>query len=125
MLLGIGQGGLVPGLPAHPLPHGTDSELFAQTLEKATRKASKTQDGAREEDEVALRAAARDVEAYFLKEMLASMRKTVPSGGLFEKSFAKETYEAMLDEKLAEEMAKAGGIGLGELIVKQLRERDW
>lgn len=64
--------------------------------------------------------AARALESIFLQALLQGMRRTVPEGGLFPKGFAVETYEGMYDQHLAEEMAKAGGIGLARLIVEQL-----
>ncbi len=56
--------------------------------------------------------AAASFEALFLQHLLQSMRKTVPKSGLIDTGFAGETFLAMLDDALAQEMAKAGGIGL-------------
>jgi len=67
-----------------------------------------------------LEEAAAAFEALFLQHMIQTMRKTVPKGGLIELGFAGETYMSMLDQALAEEMAKAGGIGLGRLLIDQL-----
>lgn len=67
-----------------------------------------------------LEEAVASFEALFLHHLLRTMRKTVPKGGLIDMGFAGETYLDMLDEALAEEMAKAGGIGLRNLLLDQL-----
>lgn len=74
-------------------------------------------EGARPEG---LEEAVASFEAFFLNFLLQSMRKTVPKGGIIDLGFAGETYTGMLDQALSEEMAKAGGIGLGKLLIDQL-----
>lgn len=69
----------------------------------------------------ALRQVAAEFESIFIHLLLQGMRRTVPEGGLIEKSFAAETYENMYDEHLAQTMAQAGGMGLADMIVDQLR----
>lgn len=91
---------------------------FAQLLQKANSDKSQVASTRNKADE--LLEAARALEAHFLKELLTRMRATVPRGGLFEQSFASDTYEEMLDAEYAESMAKAGGIGLAELLYQQL-----
>lgn len=68
----------------------------------------------------ALAEAAASFEALLLYQMLQAMRKTVPKGGLIDTGFAGETYLGMLDDALAQEMAKAGGIGLAKILLDQL-----
>ncbi len=70
--------------------------------------------------EKALRKACADFEAIIFRQMLSAMRKSIPDSGLFEKSHAREIYESMNDEKLADKMAHGKGSGLGELLFKQL-----
>lgn len=71
-------------------------------------------------DREALQRAAEEFEAFFLQQMLSVMRRTVPEGGFLKKDHAHEIFEGMLDEALAGEMARAGGIGLANLLVAQL-----
>lgn len=71
-------------------------------------------------DAEALQRAAEEFEAFFLQQMLSVMRRTVPEGGFLEKDHAHQIFEGMLDEALAGEMARAGGIGLANLLVAQL-----
>ena len=39
--------------------------------------------------------------------------------------FAIDTYQGMLDQAIADEMATAGGIGIGDLLFEQLRPHVW
>ncbi|MBD3346242.1 MAG: transglycosylase SLT domain-containing protein [Chitinivibrionales bacterium] len=66
------------------------------------------------------RKVAREFEGLFCQMMLRQMRKTVPDGGLFEKSLGEKIYTDMLDEKYAEQMAKHASLGLAELILEQV-----
>jgi peptidase M23-like protein/rod binding protein len=69
---------------------------------------------AREEDSVK---AARQLEAYFLRQVLAE----VSSGdGLAGAGFAADTFHQMFNESLADAMAGGGGIGLGKDFAAQL-----
>ena len=52
------------------------------------------------------------------------MRKTVPDGGLFcNKGSRWNTYTMMIDQKVAEDLAKkGGGIGLKKILFNQLKK---
>lgn len=71
-------------------------------------------------DKNALVAAAKQFESLLLHEMIKAMRKTVPEGGLTERSFGRKIFTEMQDEKLARAMANVGGIGLHRILVDQL-----
>lgn len=67
-----------------------------------------------------LRQVARDFEAIFIKQMLDSMRSTLnPENRMIDTGMAGEFYEDMLYDEYAQLMAKTGGFGLAEMIVKQ------
>lgn len=66
--------------------------------------------------------AAQGMEANFLKEMMKNMRKTVRESPELEGSAGYTTFRGMLDDHYAESAAKTQGIGLAELIVKQIME---
>lgn len=68
-----------------------------------------------------LRWAAQQLEAMYLQELFTAMRKTVPEGGLFSQNFSTRTYQEMLDAEQAKSLAQAGGVGLAEVILKQMR----
>ncbi|MBL8512047.1 MAG: flagellar assembly peptidoglycan hydrolase FlgJ [Betaproteobacteria bacterium] len=74
--------------------------------------------GAADNPDRALKAAATQFEALFMNMILKSMRDALPKDELTA-SQAGDTYTAMLDQKLAENMA-ARGTGLADLMVKQL-----
>lgn len=67
-----------------------------------------------------LHKACADFEAVFLYQMLKTMRKTVPASGLLDKMGGKDTYEMLTDQKVSEELAKKGGLGLQNVLFKQL-----
>jgi len=51
------------------------------------------------------------------------MRNTVPSGDPAMKSFGKDTYNMLFDQKIAEEMSNKGhGIGLQTILFNQLNK---
>jgi len=69
----------------------------------------------------ALKDVAGEFEALFVQMMLRSMRDAVPRGGLFGGN-GMETYEQMLDQQLALDLSRQGGVGLRELLVEQLSD---
>lgn len=71
-------------------------------------------------DKSDLEKVAKDFEVLFINMLMKSMRTTIGDSGLVEKSNQREIFESMLDEAYAERMADAGGVGIGDLIVKQL-----
>jgi len=71
-------------------------------------------------DEDRLKEACQQFEAVFLNMMLQSMRATVPKSDLFGADQGKEIFESMLDQKLSENMAKAGETGLADMLYRQL-----
>lgn len=66
-----------------------------------------------------LRRAAAEFESLFINQMLKSMRETVAKSELFHGGNAEEIYTSMLDTELSKSMAKAGGIGLADMLLKQ------
>ncbi|OUS11535.1 flagellar rod assembly protein/muramidase FlgJ [Gammaproteobacteria bacterium 53_120_T64] len=74
---------------------------------------------ARDGDSEALSGAAKQFESVFVQMMLKAMRDTVPEGGLFE-SEQMDFYEGMFDQQLSLNIANGKGIGLAEVIERQL-----
>lgn len=66
----------------------------------------------------------KEFEALFIKQLLKEMRKTVPDGGLFEKSSEMDTYEEMLDGAFAQAMADSGQFGIAKQIEEQVRLQE-
>ncbi|MBZ0106814.1 MAG: flagellar assembly peptidoglycan hydrolase FlgJ [Sulfuricella denitrificans] len=66
------------------------------------------------------RAAAQQFEALFLNMMLKSMREATPEEGLFDNSNT-QLYTSMMDSQLAQSMSKGKGIGLADMLVRQMQ----
>lgn len=66
--------------------------------------------------------AAQGMEANFMKEMVRNMRKTVQESPEMENSRGYQIFRGMLDDQYAEDAVKSQGIGLAELIVRQVLE---
>lgn len=68
-----------------------------------------------------LREACEGFEAMFLSMMYKQMRATVPESELFgKKSNAIQIFEDMRDTELMTQVSKAGGIGIADMMYKQL-----
>ena len=52
--------------------------------------------------------------------ILPCLTIAIPSGGLIEKSYAREVFESMLDDQLAEEAAKKSSFGLSHMLYRHL-----
>jgi Rod binding domain-containing protein len=61
-----------------------------------------------------IKQASQEFEAIFLSQILKGLRRTVP--GQEEKSAMSQSYLELVDEQLAADLAKKGGIGLGRMI---------
>ncbi len=67
-----------------------------------------------------LRRACGDFEALILKQMISSMRDSIPQSGLLGGGYADKMYQSMRDDQLSREMAGGQGMGLGEVLYRQL-----
>ena len=68
-----------------------------------------------------LKKACADFESIFINYMLKTMRRAVPQSGT-NKFAGKDIYSTMIDQKVAEDLAKrGGGIGLQEMLLRQLK----
>ena len=68
----------------------------------------------------ALKAAAQQFESVFLNMMLKSMRDATPQDGATD-SEQTRMFTGMMDQQLAQSMSSGRGIGLADMLVKQLR----
>jgi Rod binding protein len=80
--------------------------------------------GRRTQDDAKLKAACREMEAVFLNMLLGEMRKSVPKGGLIDESSGEEIMRSMLDSELTKNMSQAGGIGLADMLYRQLSPKE-
>ncbi len=74
----------------------------------------------RNNDPKEIKKAAQMMEGFFLSMLLKEMDKTIPRTGLMDGGTAEEFFREMLYDKMGEDMARAGGIGLGDMITRQL-----
>ncbi len=70
-----------------------------------------------------LHKACADFESLFIFQMLKTMRDTIPADGLLGKTAGKDVYDMMMDQKVSEELAKKGGMGLQKVLFNQLSRR--
>ena len=91
-----------------------DNEITRPSAEGQTISGGKKMADAENLEEVS-----RQFESIFIHQMLKAMRKTVVRSDLLG-SFAGEQYESMMDEELSKEISKHKGIGLAEVIHRQL-----
>jgi flagellar protein FlgJ len=81
---------------------------------------SRLRSAAREQSPQALEGVARQFQAVFLKMMLKSMRDASFGDPLFD-SQATGFYRDLFDQQMTLELSKTQGLGLAELMVRQLR----
>lgn len=62
-------------------------------------------------------------EKHFLREITKAMRSTVPESGFIKKNNAERIFQEQLDGEYVEKWGARGGIGLADLIYKQLVEK--
>ncbi len=96
------------------MPTQLDATTAAQAI--TTEKVSGSK-----HSEAQIQKVARDFEAIFLRMLLKEMRSSVQKSGLMGNSRATEFFESMYDEQIADEMSKAGGVGLSQIVYNQLQ----
>lgn len=71
-----------------------------------------------------LKRAVADFESLFINQMFKSMRETIGKSELFHGGKAEDIYTSMLDTELSKNMAQAGGIGLANMLLRQLSDQE-
>lgn len=69
-----------------------------------------------------LRKACKDFEAIFIANMLKEMRKSIPKTGFLDSGHGSDIYRSMMDQKIAEKIVNAKGLGIAEILFKQLQQ---
>ena len=77
---------------------------------------------ARDNNEAALREVAGQFEALFIQMMLKSMRDANLGEGLLDSEHSR-TYQSMYDRQIALDLSKRQGLGLAEMMVRQLSRK--
>ena len=88
----------------------------------AAEGAGKSAPCAKRQEEI--RQAATQFEAMLLQQMLKSMWATVPNDGIFGGSREEEYYRDMLTEGLAETIAEQQGIGIRDVIIRDIERLE-
>lgn len=70
-----------------------------------------------------LREVSKSYEKHFLREMVKSMRSSVHESELIPKSMGERIYAEKLDDQYVESWGEAGGIGLADLIYKDVKTK--
>lgn len=91
---------------------------FAAKLESAAKQLPADQDDQK------LRATCKEMESVFLNYMLTQMRSTVPKVTLMGDNSKTDIFQSMLDGELSKNMAQAGGIGIADMIYRQLSQNQ-
>ncbi len=74
-------------------------------------------------DDKKLKGTLQEFESIFLYYLLKEMRNTVHRTGLLDGGRAEEFFQEMLDEELSKNLARANGIGIAQMLYKQLSLR--
>ena len=95
-----------------PLAHVSGLAVDPKALSGLRTRVAKDPEGA-------LKETARQFEAIFLDMMLKSMRTAAPGDSLLDSSETK-IFTGLLDHEFARKLADRGGIGLADLMMRQL-----
>ncbi len=108
-----------------------DSVKFSKILKEVQGRAEKAlnpkeaaalqEAKAMEKRDKELRKACEGFEAMFLSMMYRQMRATVPENELFGESNALKIFQDMRDDELMKNVAAGGGIGIADMMYKQLK----
>lgn len=96
----------------------SDSKLLASAAWDA-QSLNELKSKAGEDPAANIRPVARQVEGMFVQMMLKSMRDALPKDGLFSSEHTR-LYTSMYDQQIAQQMTAGKGLGLAEMMVKQM-----
>ncbi|HMS55186.1 MAG TPA: rod-binding protein [Fimbriimonadaceae bacterium] len=68
--------------------------------------------------------AVKGIESMFLKDLLATMRKSVGKTS-FGQGYGSELYQDMFDQALAESASKSGSLGIGTMVKRDFSKTIW
>ena len=101
----------------------TQNNLFNQLTEKNLERMRGQSKFGQVDSEKEMEKVARDFESVFVNKLLESMRKAIPKSGLLDSS-ALDMYQSMMDQEMAKNMSERKGMGLGEMVYKDLSRLD-
>ncbi len=68
--------------------------------------------------------AAREFEALLLTNLLRIMRESIDQSELFGSGLGGQFYMELIDQQIARALAEKGGIGIADLLMRQLESRE-
>lgn len=78
-----------------------------------------------QQDKAELKEACKQFESVFLSMTYKQMKATIPKSQFMQTSFARETFESMLDDEFSKRASEGQGIGLADMLYRQLsRQMD-
>jgi peptidoglycan hydrolase FlgJ len=99
------------------------NNLFSQLTEKNLEQLRNQSKFGQVDSEKDMEKVARDFESVFVNKLFESMRKGVPKSGLLDSS-AMQMYQSMMDQEMAKLMSLGKGMGIGEMVYKDLSRLD-
>ena len=99
------------------------NNLFSQLTEKNLERMRNQSKFGQIDSEKDMEKVARDFESVFVNKLFQSMRKGVPKSGLLDSS-AMKMYQSMMDQEMAKLMSVGKGMGIGEMVYKDLSQLD-
>jgi len=99
------------------------NNLFSQLTEKNLERMRNQSKFGQIDSEKDMEKVARDFESVFVNKLFESMRKGVPKSGLLDSS-AMKMYQSMMDQEMAKKMSERKGMGIGEMVYKDLSRLD-
>ncbi len=122
-IMPVSSGGFRPNATYDSAHTAAAHARFSEMLQSARTKADaavSSEEADAEKQRQELREACQGFEALFLDMMFREMRKTVPKDELFGESNAMDIYRDMHDSEVMKQVSKSGGIGLGDMLYRQL-----
>ena len=98
---------------------GLQNSILPQMEESRLTQLSNLVNPGRSKNHEQLESLSKQFESIFVQQLLKSMRSTVQKTGLFD-SHATNMYESLYDEEMSKLMTKQKGIGLADIIYKDL-----
>lgn len=75
-----------------------------------------------DKEDAKLKKACHDFEAMLLSQMMAKMREATPKTDLFGSGEEEGIFQNMMDQEIAQNIAKTNSMQIGEFLYKQLSE---
>ena len=108
-----------PKLPVNMSDIAVDTKARLQRVLNA--KTSRQADNGTDAE---LRDACRQMESLFIHHLFKEMRATIDKSGFISGGRAEEIYTSMMDAEMAAKISTRGGIGLSEMLLRQLGNRS-